>query len=275
MPIDATQLKLPSVNENSHKVLELVVSPDPGIKEISAAISQDPVLSATLIRYANAPMYRRMVEVTSVLKAINILGMKNVRLAVYVATMKGSPGNDNPALGMLWEHSFGVSMLAKMIARKVCPRIADDIELTALMHDMGALVLANNYPDDYASLLQQSGDAQVALNDAEMEVFGIDHDRVLAAFMEEFRLPETTGKVLLGFHTREPLYEVKSIPEHHTAIVSLAHLLEQQIYSAKGHPFEAMPESQETLQMFLGIQPDDLQNFLEDYETMLNESYVI
>jgi HD-like signal output (HDOD) protein len=271
MAIDVASLKQPKVNEQCLKVLDLISSDDVEIKSLSNAISEDPVLSATLIRYANAPMYRRMIEVTNVVNAINLLGMKNVRLAVYVATMKAGSGVTTPAIDMLWQHSFSVSALSKMIAKKVYPRLADDIELTGLMHDMGALVLADNFPDEYEKLAAQAIAENIPFERAEQEFFGITHDDVLNALLDEIRLPEITRESLQGFHSREPLTDIKTVKDRHVTIVALAHLLEQDVYSATGHPVEEIPESLDTLQMILGLSTDDVQNLVEDYETLLNE----
>ena len=275
MSLDLSNLKQPTVFEQSKNILGMISAENVVVKKLAMAISEDPVLSATLIRYANAPLYRRRVEIRNVLNAVNLLGIKNVRLAVYVATMRSFSDMATDTHNMLWEHSFGVSALAKIIAKKTCPRQADDIELTALMHDMGSLVLSTNFPGEYDQLMKHSIEQQIPLHIVEKEMFGKTHDEILTLIADDIRLPDVTRQALSFFHEREPLSEVKTALHFHIAVVALAHHLEQSVYSVKGHPVESIPESLDTLQLYLDLTSDDLQNIIEDYEHMLNEKYAI
>lgn len=275
MAIDISRLKKPKVNEQGLSIIERLSADDIDLQAISRDISQDLVLTSTLIRYANSPLYRRSKEITNVKAAINALGLKNIRKAVFVATMGSFCSADTQVIDMIWEHSYSVSNLARMLALRCCRAAADDIEFTALMHDMGMLVLATNFPDEYAELAAHGMAENIPFHLLEKEIFGVDHDEVLVAMADDLRIPVTTREALFAFHTHAPMCRFDSEVERHVAVVSLAHLLEERVYSPVGHLVESIVESAETLQLGLGIPTDDLENLLEDYEGMLAEKHVV
>ncbi|NOQ93608.1 MAG: HDOD domain-containing protein, partial [Methylophaga sp.] len=267
MSIDLSRLKMPTVSPDGIAAMELIASDDYSLPELSDIISRDPALSATLLKYANSPMYSSATEITNVNRAISVLGAKALRAAIMVATMRGFTKPDDTSQ-LLWEHSQAVSLIAKLIAKRHFPHLADDIELAALIHDMGALVLASNYPDQYGKIVQTaiSIDNTSTLSQLENETFGVIHDEVTASFITSCRLPEITGQILADFHHRAPFIETSDIIQQQTAIISLAHLLEEQINSHNARLNEVIPESLESLQIHLGLTEDDVENFIEDYD---------
>ncbi|MBD3671226.1 MAG: HDOD domain-containing protein, partial [Gammaproteobacteria bacterium] len=140
---------MPDVSPSGLEVMEILRDESFDILKLSKAISHDPVLSSTVLKYANAPIYRNLVEVTNVRQAISILGSKNVRMAVVVATMRHFDREPSELAQTFWDHSFDIATLCRLIARKVALRLVEDIELTGLLHEMGSLVLITNFKDQY------------------------------------------------------------------------------------------------------------------------------
>ena len=250
--------------------MEMVSKPDADIMILADLISRDPMLSATIMKYANSPMYRRMVEVTSIRNAVSLLGLKNVSTAVAVATMRSFNVPPNAATETIWEHSFGVSALAKKIARHCCRRLADQIEFSAMVHDMGALVLAANFKDEYSTVMTQAINQQQPLEKLEQESLGISHDQVLVKMAEDMRFPQNTISVLSTFHAHEPLLDVKTDDKMQMAVLSLAHHLEHRAYGESRAP-ETIPDSVENLQKLLRISSETLDDIVEEYEDILSK----
>ncbi len=269
MGIDVTKLKMPAVSPDGIKALELIASEDYSMVELTDIIVRDPTLSATLLKYANSPAYNPMTEITNVQRAISILGVKTLRAAIMVATMRTfhKPGQTSE---LLWEHSQAGANIAKLIAKRHFPRLADDIELAALIHDMGALILAANYPEQYreVSKTATATDNTLSLSEIEYETFGVNHDDITAAFIEKSHLPDSIRQVLADFHSRPPLIDAHDIISQQTAIICLAHLLEQDINTHTARLNESPPDSIENLQAHLGLSDDDIEDFIEDYDEL-------
>ncbi|MDH5592615.1 MAG: HDOD domain-containing protein [Gammaproteobacteria bacterium] len=268
MPIDIAKLKMPTVSPDGLIALELIESGDYDMPDLNKIVSQDPTLSATLLKYANSPMYAPVTEVTNVGRAMSVLGAKTLRAAIMIATMRGFT-DPSEASQHLWEHSQAVSKIAKLIAKRHYPRYADDIELSALLHDMGALVLASNYPEQYSEIAKTalSPENTLTLSQLEQEAFGVVHDQVTAVFISTCRLPEVTGQILADFYSRPPLLiDTQDAISQQIAIIALAHLLEEQINSHKTRFKETIPNSMESLLLHLSLSTDDIENFIEDYD---------
>jgi len=272
MEIDIKKLKMPSISADGIEALNLIESDDYSMVELGKLISRDPTLSATLLKYANSPTYNPAVEITNVSRAVNVLGAKALRAAIMIASMRDDSTTANATSTYLSNHSQTIARIAKLLCKQFFPDLADDVELAALMHKMGALILAKNYPEEYkeifTSVVEARGDLSLA--QAEKEFFGICLDEVTSVFIDKLRLPETIKQVLADFHTREPLVNIKTTTQQKTALISLAIVIEQQINSYKTERLiEKTPESLDSLVTLLGLSIDDIENFLEDFDEML------
>lgn len=269
MGIDVAKLKMPAVSPEGIAAMKLIASDEYSMVELTNIIVRDPILSTTLLKYANSPMYSPMNEITNVNRAISIMGAKALRAAIMVATMRTvhKPGQTSE---LLWQHSQAVANIAKLIAKRHFPQLADDIELAALIHDMGALILATNYPEQYDEVTNTAtaSDNTLSLSEIEYETFGVNHDDITAAFIRSNRLPESIRKVLADFHSRPPLIDTHDTIRQQTAIICLAHLLEQSINTHTDRLHESPPDSIENLQANLGLSDDDIEDFLEDYDEL-------
>lgn len=261
--IDITSLKLPAVSQHGLKVLDMVSGEDVQLLEIARIISQDPVLSGTVLKYANAPLYRRMVEVTNVRNAISMLGIKNVRLAVVVATMRSLATASNPVMERLWDHSFRIATLAKLLALRCCRALADDIELTALVHDLGALVLVTNYTDKYEKLLAQPGDIEIT--ELERRTFGVTRGEVILTLAQGLRLPEVTYQALARFFGAHPGTAAHPLAEKHLQALIVAHHLERRL-PLSNLPRESTGDETAALAV-LGLDQQSLEDVLSTYKT--------
>lgn len=259
-------LKMPDLSPSGMQVLEMVSREDFDILPLTKAIAQDPVLSSIILKYANSPIYRRVVEVNNVRQAISILGQKNVRMAVVVGTMRSFSSEPNPLSNLIWKHSFDIATLCKLITRMVEPRKAEDVELTGLMHEMGSLILIRNFPDKYREVIDVANRDGRLLESCEKEMFGINHNELLARLVDEFRLPEIT---LYALHDLAEVSELEMLGrdvDMHIAVLALAHHIYYSLGGLDGHPQESMPESLEAIRDKLELSVEDIQSIIDEFQ---------
>lgn len=272
MEIDIKKLKMPSISPDGLAALRLIESDDYSMVELGKLISQDPTLSATLLKYANSPTYNPAVEITNVGRAVGVLGAKALRAAIMIASMRNDSGQDTAASSYLSTHSQTIARIAKLLCKQFFPSLADDVELAALMHKMGALILARNFPEEYNQIFTTVKDSQgeLSLAQAEKEFFDLDQDDVTKEFISNLNLPDNIHHVLADFHTRAPMVEITTIHHQQTALIGLALKIEQEINNHhSSRLIEKTPESIDTLVTLLGISMDDIENFIEDFDEML------
>jgi len=267
MSTDLSQLALPSVSPEGLKVLDIISSPEPDTKLLEKTILSDPTLASTLIKYANSPLYRRANQVSNVPIAIRILGLKSIRSAVAMATMRAMAEPETATSRAILNHNLDIALLSKLIARKTFPELCDDLEFLGLIHDMGMLILNQSFPDEYQQLFTRSLDEGIAITTLEEKKFELTHDIIMAAVSERFRLPEPYVDTLANFHIHKPTTSLEQRIGHYICILDLAHHLWPQIAN-EGECFtEEIVNSQERLCILLDLSETQLHEIVEEART--------
>lgn len=251
MGVDISQLDIPGVSPQGLEVMELVSVDDPDMHKIKKKIMLDPALAGTVIRYANSPLYRRREEITNVPNALTMLGIKNVRSAVVMATLHAVCDSGSNVNQAVWRHGQLVAMLSKLIAMNVKPSVADDAEFIGLIHDLGCLVLSSNLGNDYEAVFQRALDDEASLDAMEAKALGLDHDQVMQHLANQLRLPEKLKNILGRIHSREKTGKLETEEDYIQAIVSTAHLLLNAIIDDPMSKGESFPESLDELKDLL------------------------
>ena len=269
MAIDLNELKLPSLSEAGLQVLELLASDDINFNYLGDFIAKDPLLSATMLKYVNSPVYKREVKISNVRTAISILGLKTCKMAVSFAIMKSYDNPPTPVTEKIWAHSVNVSVAARVIAEKLFPDIVDDIETTALMHDMGALILARSHPDQYQVIFEEAMAHKTPLSDNEKTVFGVTHDEVFQVVAKHLRLSDMTLNVVEQFHNGEIITSVDNDIDKQRMVLTLAHYFLQK-YDRIGSFMEKLTNDMDSLMLLLNLSDDQFDHLYDECEVMLD-----
>lgn len=267
------QLKMPSLSAEALEALRVMEREDADVNSVVKAVSLDPVLSATLVRYANSPARRTNREVTSVQAAVSLMGMRSVRGAIMVAAMRGFAENEHPLARMLWEQSMVLATLARSLAGRVHRQHADAAELVGMMHNIGAQVLLTNYPDRYQSMLDSARQSGQLIHEAEREVFGLHRGELMAMLGDRFRLPAVTVEVLSAYHEGALPQGDRGESDALLAMLWLAQITACRSSISTSWPAEYLPLELDVLKQQLAIDDDELLDLSEDCELLLNERF--
>lgn len=250
------QLDIPQASPQAARALTYLSSEEPDMNEVNAIIMQDPVLAGTLLRYANSPLYRRGGEIINVPTATQMIGLKNVRSAVVMTTLRAACPEESELIQTILQHSLGIAALCKLIAKKSCPTKADDLELLGLLHDVGMMVLASNVEGEYQALLARSRSENIPIDKLEKTEFGFNHDQISVRALHEFRLPARHEKVLTHFHQAADENETDDELKKERAVLILAHQL---LYEIGGGDIydETLFESTDELMSILDLNESD------------------
>ncbi len=240
------------------------------MNEVDKIIMQDPVLAGTLLRYANSPLYRRGGEISNVPAATRMIGIKNVRSAVVMTTLRATCPAESELTKIILQHSLGIATLCKLIAKKSCPAAADDLELLGLIHDIGMVVLACNVEDEYRALLARAKVENIAVDTLEKMEFGFTHDQIAARALHEFRLPKRHESVLTHFHQPPDENETDDALKKERAVLVLAHRLLLDMHGDRACE-ETLFETTDELMHTLNINEATLDTILEQAQAHLSD----
>lgn len=185
-------LSLPSVGM---RVNEAVNDPDSSADDIGRLISQDPALATRVLRIANSPAYGLSAQITTITRAVSIVGTQLIRDLVLatstISAFKELP-NELISLENFWDHSLYCGIAARLLAEQRGMKHAETEFLAGLLHDIGQLVIFRKEPAEArrALLLSVEGPDDLALHKAEQEVFGFDHAQVGTTLMRHWHFPE-------------------------------------------------------------------------------------
>lgn len=173
------------------------------------AIQADPVISATLINYANAAAFASAGKTASVLEAIQRLGLDQVRRVVFIAEMMARYRHGACAefdYRAYWHNSVatGACMRGLLETFEIPARMAEEAFTTGLLSSIGWLAVAETFPGlmtDYIKLA--AGLDPTAKTRLQKEVFPAPISEVTAKYLERFDFPDTVRAAITGEPTAD------------------------------------------------------------------------
>ena len=177
-------------------------------QSLGAIIARDPALTATVLKLANSAYYGMPREITSLERAVTVLGfdtIKNLALTISVFHVFKNQEGDLLDLKGLWYHSLGVALAAKHLALH-CPMSAADKNLPeraficGILHDIGKIAFARNLPAEMAEILQQTRSGTIVQHEIEKTILGFNHQKAGQAMADAWNFPEDYQTVIRLHH---------------------------------------------------------------------------
>jgi len=186
--------KIPALPVTITKVMEICNNPNTSPVDLNKVISLDPVLMARVLKLINSAYYGVSNQVTSLVRAIIMLGLntvKNLALSTAILGNLGKKENFN-ALNMqgFWRHSLCVGVLSKIISRKmgVDQKLQEEYFISGLLHDIGKIPLNNALTTEFIHAMGLSDRDHLPLYRAEKQTIGFDHSDTGVLIGETWKL---------------------------------------------------------------------------------------
>jgi HD-like signal output (HDOD) protein len=218
---------LPTLPEVVIEITRLVENPDTTAEAIYKIVSADVSLSATMLKLVNSAFYGMSKNVTSLEKAIKILGfatVRNVALAAFVfdAFLKGKGRFDYRGF---WLHSIGTGAGSSVLAKRMKIKEAGDYFVYGLLHDLG-IVIFMQYLSEELGKVKRMVDEGTDLGKAETEAAGCTHNELGAALGERWDFPPALISVIANHCGDVPPAEFKREVAAVTCASTIAQALE-------------------------------------------------
>lgn len=182
----------PSVPRTGFKLRVLLNKADVSITEIEKLLRHDPGLSANVLRLVNSPFFGLSSKVGSLKQAVMLLGIERfAQIAVSASmkkTMEKALEGYEMSPGELWLHSIAASNIAESLAKSRKIDGIYDVFTSALLHDIGKLVLSKFLKEELQKIKNNTANA-IPLDVAEHMVLGTDHAEIGALILSNWKLP--------------------------------------------------------------------------------------
>jgi putative nucleotidyltransferase with HDIG domain len=192
----------PALAESRNRVLRLFSQDQTSTAEVVAAVESDVALAIAVLRVANRVQGKTKGKVDSVVKSVEVLSAQAVKaLASRARTF------DFFERSGVWDvapehfrlHALATQRAADRVATEVSYNHRDRLMVTAMLHDIGKLVLIQAYPG-YPG--QVHGDARTPEEriHRERRELGVDHALVGGVLARRWGLPKSIASTIERHH---------------------------------------------------------------------------
>ncbi|MCX5854648.1 MAG: HDOD domain-containing protein [Deltaproteobacteria bacterium] len=251
--IDEKISVLPPMPAISIKLLGLLRNPESNPNSITALVSTNPVFSGKILQTINSSYFALPGKITSVGRAITLLGYNNVRTLVFQETIKNTiPKHldmETDLYMKTWVHSAIVSTCAGHIGKKLFKFSEYDLATIGLLHDIGKYFLVT-----LESHFEIISDIPALIK--EEHRYGINHAVAGGLIANQWKLPDV---IIHGieYHHYPSLFLPEAIPKQYRTqcfTICLADLIAK-VLGYHGQDEQILPIRDEYFEMY-GINKD-------------------
>ena len=173
--------QMPSLSTTAAKVLQVCNTPAPAPNDLNRVISLDPVLAGKVLKLINSAYYARRNKITSLTRAIIMLGINTIKNLILSTAIVNSVANSAQSctidMNTFWSHSIQVGVTARLISREMgIPAIDQEFFfLAGLMHDLGKIPMASQFSDVYGRILNIYHNQACDICRVEAQLLGLTH----------------------------------------------------------------------------------------------------
>lgn len=260
---------MPSLPTTVTKVLEICNNPRTSPTDLDKVISLDPVLMGKVLKLINSAYYSLQNQVTSLVRAIIMLGVNTVKNLALSTAILDKLGDKNTfrALNMegFWRHSLCVGVVAKIIARKrtVEATRLDEFFAAGLLHDIGKIPLNNVLSEGYVAAMGIADRERIPLYLAEKRGMDLDHTEAGGMIADAWKLDGALSDAI-RFHHGYENYDGPNKELVYTVVVADYYACREGIgFSGSVYPEKVPPE----IYAWLGID----KAWLEEIDEIVNK----
>jgi putative nucleotidyltransferase with HDIG domain len=220
----------PALAESRNRVLRVVREERASVGAVVAAVESDVALVITVLRIANRNAQRKKGKVASIPEAVEILSPEGVEtLAARAATFDFF--ERTPCWDVMPErfrlHAVATQAAADRLARELELEDRDELLCSALLHDIGKLVLCHAYADYPGEVHLRARTPEERLHRERLEL-GVDHALVGGVLARRWALPNRLASAIERHHADDA--------EGEAAVVRLADMLAHYGHGQPVHP---------------------------------------
>jgi len=195
---------LPPLSITATRLLEAIGNPDVEVEDLADIINHDPGLMGRIVGLANAAYFGQRNPITTVQEAIiRVLGINMVKsLALSISVSGAFQVSNCPGFNVkeYWFDAIGCATLSRMMALRIPIEDRpdpDQIYLSGLLHNLGYLVLAHQFPSKLAAvfaLIDESPESNVEA--LQREHLGVDWVSAGEWLVDRWHLPGFIGATI-------------------------------------------------------------------------------
>ena len=185
--------QLPTLPVVAVRLLSLTTSETTSARDVIKVLEADASLTATILRLVRRADLGVRGEITTVDRAVTLLGfntIRNVVLSVQLYETLGSSDRADATRREMWKHSLAVACTAEMLAeRSDQPLPSGHAFVSGLLHDVGKIALDVCLPKSFVRVTESVERYRRCICDVERDLLGLDHTVAGKHLVRRWKLP--------------------------------------------------------------------------------------
>ena len=186
---------LPSVPALYLELVEELKSEDASIDKIGDIIAKDIGLITKILKLVNSSYFGLRQHISNPSKAVSLLGIDLIKAIVLNAGTLDKYKHLKFAdfsIEQMWDHAMLSAAYAKTIAQdsEMKRKDIDTAFMSALLHDIGKLLIAAHMPDHFSEILALIRQQSCAMYESERDIIGTSHAAIGAYLLGLWGLPD-------------------------------------------------------------------------------------
>ncbi len=258
----SAQINLPSPPVIAAQILKTIQNNESSLTDLEKIIAADPALTSKLLRIANSAFYSLPYEIGNVSRALSILGtnvIKNIALSFVIAGDLRDKTESSLNFDYFWRRSVTAAVAAELVMALLHEK-NEDIFVTALLQDIGVLIMYLSKGQEYAAALEQCiVDGETNLIQLEQKMYQFDHQQLSWTLLKTWGIPDSIVEPVRYHHQPE------TAPEEHRktcSVLYVANLLST-IYSG-AETAQNVRELRTKMEDFFSINVDQTRALLDN-----------
>jgi HD-like signal output (HDOD) protein len=191
--------------DSAPRLMAILCTPQVSEREIVALIRKEPAIYARVLRVANSPYYGQTRAISSLERALPVLGLDGVRgiaaAACLSQTMNSRRLGSPLDMKALLEHSLATAAAAESLARIRHVSLAPEAFIAGLLHNLGVAVQVQlDTPGVEAIIRARQADDTREIRALESQCAAVGHEECIAVVLQAWQLPDALVAAVRHHH---------------------------------------------------------------------------
>jgi len=202
---------LPSLPSIVTKVNEMLNDPNTTNDSLSRVIEKDQAIVFKMLQLVNSAFFGLREKISTTNEATIILGLDAIRnIVLSLSTFNllnhlfEQKSNKHFKIDRFWRHSIGVAVLSRYLAEHTMVGDPEKCFVCGLLHDMGKLMLAHYFPDEFIRVIEHARRQGMVYLEAEKITLPACHPEIGYFFIKKWRIPLHLANTIYSHHAIQP-----------------------------------------------------------------------
>jgi len=221
----ANSISIPPRPEILVEISREMERPAANVDKIAASLKRDVTLYGTVLRIVNSAAFNTGGNVTSVERAILLLGLHRIVRIVQVSTLQTQLGKAMP-INRFWDTATEVAYVMSSLAQQFTGLSKEDAYTVGMFHDFGIPLMMQAFPDYKGLLMEVNRNPLLRLAAESTERYGFNHYDVGYELGKLWSVPDSLNQAIYLQPQLEDVFAEKVAIDNLEEIKTLLALLD-------------------------------------------------